>query len=284
MKRTFFISAIVVLFFSMSYAQNGSQETIHGFHVGVLGEGSVSQKISVTPTHGQWPIPAAHATMGWKTGVEFSYHFVRYFGVSLGFAVGSIAPYKFDVCFPNEDFFDAENSFFPFLKKNELVRFQLPLKVEFHTPLYGNWSLYGAVGVKLLNIVEAFDAACRAPEAGNFCGLEDYFYGDILVEDKPERVFFASISEQDRQKMTADMTLNLGVYYRLPYADLIRLSIVGSFSFKDRMAGYYEFPTREAGGVITCRDNYIGLEFAYLHGFKTKAERVLQRQKKGKDQ
>lgn len=283
MRRTINIIIIVVLFFSMSYAQNGLQGTIHGFHVGILGEGNVAQKMSVTPTHGQWPVPTAHATMGWKTGVEFSYHFARYFGASLGIAVGSIAPYKFSISFPNEDFSGTGNEPFPF-KKSELVRFQVPLKVEFHTPLSGNWSLFGAIGANLLNVVEAIDAARRAPAPSQFIGIGNTIYGEILGEDGLERVFYAHIIEQDRQKMTADMTLNVGVYYRLPYADLIRLSIISSFSFKDRMTGRYEFPVLDAGGIITCRHNYIGLEFAYLHGFKTKAERVLQKQKKGEDQ
>ena len=70
------------------------------------------------------------------------------------------------------------------------------------------------------------------------------------------------------------MQLNLGIYYRLPYNDLLRLSVLANVAFKDRFQGWYEYLLQDdAYGALSYRHNHIGLELAYIHSFKTRAGR-----------
>ena len=46
----------------------------------------MAEKLSVHRLAGDLPEPKAYPTLGWKAGVEFSYHFCDYFGVVANFA------------------------------------------------------------------------------------------------------------------------------------------------------------------------------------------------------
>ena len=80
------------------------------------------------------------------------------------------------------------------------------------------------------------------------------------------------LEELDGDKIRADLQLNLGFYYRLPYNDLIRFSILANYSFKDTFHGDYTFlQVDNAYGTYSYRHNHIGFELAYVHCFKKKA-------------
>ena len=92
-------------------------------------------------------------------------------------------------------------------------------------------------------------------------GEMELFYKDILQNNEGYRI-------------RTDMTMNMGIYYRLPFSSLIRASICMNFSFKERLSGYYEFPADNTYGTLTYLHNYIGLELAYLYCFRTKAQKT----------
>lgn len=67
----------------------------NGFHLGVNVEGNVAEKLSVHRIVGDLPEPKAYPTLGWKAGLEFSYHFCDYFGFSVGLDIGTTSQLAF---------------------------------------------------------------------------------------------------------------------------------------------------------------------------------------------
>lgn len=95
--------------------------------------------------------------------------------------------------------------------------------------------------------------------------------------------YFESFLEEELgHKIQLDLLLSIGVYYQLPYNDLIRASLIGNFSFNDKLKGNYEYPLANTSGTMSYRHNHIGLELAYIHCFRTKAQRAAWRASKGK--
>lgn len=68
-------------------------------------------------------------------------------------------------------------------------------------------------------------------------------------------------------KVKADLILNMGFTYRLPYSDLIRLSMTTNISFTDDLTGEYNFVGTTTSGSYHYRHNLLGLEIAYIHCF-----------------
>jgi hypothetical protein len=64
-----------------------------GFHVGITGQAEFINKPSYVALTGSDPAPKGRWTTGWETGIEFSYHFAKYSGISLGINYGTMLSY-----------------------------------------------------------------------------------------------------------------------------------------------------------------------------------------------
>ncbi|MDR0205900.1 MAG: hypothetical protein LBI45_01380, partial [Bacteroidales bacterium] len=85
MKKNIIFVIFILWFLAPSVAQKPvSFYPFKGFHVGITGQAQFIQKAKFIYLTGSDPIPKGKWTYGWETGIEFSYHFVKYFGVSLG--------------------------------------------------------------------------------------------------------------------------------------------------------------------------------------------------------
>lgn len=242
----------------------------NGFHLGLTGQGFLSPRQTVVP-FGDMPAPIFKAGFGWKSGLEVSYHFYDYYGVSVGFDYGTAFRFKSELFFPSSQFFsDGEDRY---IKggKGSICRFQLPIKFEFHYPFKrGNWIFCASVGANLTNILENVGYAKTKTDVFSVT-----WEHNITIFESGETAFISRISERfsdvKAYKIRADLIFDMGVCYRLPYSDLIRATIVVNHVFKDHVLGYYDYPQDDdSWGIISGRNSYVGLELSYIHCFKNK--------------
>ncbi len=252
MKKSFFLVLAFVAFAFASYGQTNQPEHPgpeirpnypNGFHLGLNMQGNVSQRVKVTPSvNVSDPSIKSSPRFGYNFGLEASYHFANYFGVSVGVDFES----KSSVTIQKKD-----NNGYTDLVDFGDRSFSIPVRFEFHYPFKeSNFSLYTALGLCIANIYDYT----------NYCGI----YGEV------EGVQL-NFGDNDDNKPNVSMQLRLGTYYRLPYNDLLRLSITSNLAFKDRLQGSYSY--RYESGKLSYRNNYLGLELSYIHCFRTKEQK-----------
>lgn len=262
MKRIPFIVLFAILL-SVSYGQENRSLFPDGFHIGVTGEGNLAQRMTVVPIGQNWPAPLSEPTLGWQAGLEFSYHFAKYYGISVGLDYGTEAQWKlwrWDG--------DGYMPIGPANARFDVYAFQIPIKAEFHYPiLQSNFFFYGALGVNLINVRESI--------LSKIIGENLFSWHVSGGGHYPTDPYKEYLEELDGDRVRADLQLNLGFYYKLPYNDLIRLSVLANYSFKDTFHGEYTFLLVDnAYGAYSYRHNHIGFELAYVHCFKKKARKT----------
>lgn len=232
----------------------------NGWHIGITGEVNLAQRMSVIPlVTGDAPAPRAKPWVGGRGGIEFSYHFAKYFGVSIGLDYGTTTQYNI------AEWDDCPTGYF-FLSPDYFSNFQMPIKLEFHYPFQNSdFSLFCAAGVNLVDVLQSIIYNCRYRNMpggeGMFCWIFTYSYKHMK--------YFHAVYDDNGYKLKVDMQLNLGAYYRLPYNDLLRMSLCANIAFRDKAQGYYKYDTAHlSSGALCYRHNYLGLEVAYAHCFK----------------
>ncbi len=276
MERKIFITCLFVVCFSCLNQVSAQQYPVftNGFHLGVNVEGNVAEKMCVHRIAGDLPEPKAYPALGWKAGLEFSYHFCDYFGFSVGLDIGTTSQLAFrQYCtelFPMENF---REHFFPIKAQDRRYSLQIPIKMEFSLPIkQSRWSLYGRIGINLIDIIQATYYAVRSdPDVAEaMCRM--IFYGD----EAHDCSFY--LYDANGYKLKVDAQLNLGVYYQLPYHDLLRFGVVANLAFQDKFSGYYKYRLHHNEyGSMTYRHNYLGIELGYIHCFKTRKERIMKK-------
>jgi len=110
-----------------------------GFHVGVIGQVEFVQKPMFYLINDGDPIPKGTWSYGWETGIEFSYHFAKYLGVSIGINYGTALSYDCAIYWRTiPGFNDGEgtaNNYSPRRSPMQDEEIMFPLKFEFHYPL-----------------------------------------------------------------------------------------------------------------------------------------------------
>lgn len=260
MIKNAFVQFSVLIFLggTLSYAQNSNKTYLNGFRLGITGEANVAPAMSVLPTTNSQSTLKAFPAMGGKIGIEFSYYFAKYFGVQVGLDFGSRMQYTL------KEYNAFGNLRGKLQNQIGLWDFSIPVKMVFHVPVAKNVLLYSAVGMNLNNMF-------HRPQSG----FVRHSYGGMVNN----RSLYIELEEP--LKFRIDFQMNAGVCYRLPYNDLIRGGIAANLAFRDNLRGLYQFQEENnTGGMLSYRHNHIGLEFAYIHCFKTKAQRMERSMKK----
>lgn len=275
MKRIFFISTVFLLLLSFSaFSQSNNKNTIlssypDGFHIGLHTEGFLMQKQSIISLSNTFPAFSAKHTTGGTIGIELSYHFCHYFGASIGVSYGTIAKFR------NNFYIPIDNAYYESSADQgaSLQGFQIPINVEFHHPISGsNWFYYANAGINIINAFEAADLAVRGRNHYDQSYGQDHIEITINETNEPIDIFEEGYYAQDLKngKIAVDLQLKAGLYYKLPYSDLIRFGIVSNLSFTDRLQGEYHYSSTNISGTKSYRHNYLGIEFGYIHCFTTK--------------
>jgi len=265
-KYVFFIFLTMSI---CSYAQELQTQSIpiskpfKGFHLGVTGQVEVVEKIAFTSFSKSEFAPIPRQTFGWEAGLEFSYHFAHYYGVSVGLNVGTIRSYLFEYYMRGSKIWDNGIDDYVCIPDNYKLDFLVPVQFEFHYPLKHNFYFTASVGMKLKGLL--------------YCYKKEYNYSHehviSAVTDKQDDAIdiFEMGYEKDLAKLEVDFLSSVGVYYRLPYADLLRLTIGANVSLNNSISGYYKYFDPLSSGTFTINNNFLYFQLSYIHTFDFKS-------------
>ena len=181
-----------------------------------------------------WGIPKS----GFHVGLECSYHFDDYFGVSAALNFGTTA----------ERFF----------------RFSAPLKFEFHYPVSDKVLFTASTGVRL-----------RVPARTFWSGFDenDGYWGFGM--DPVSGISRIGIFEKNVPYV--DIMLDAGIYYRLRNNDYLRFTAGLNFATTNESLGWISGPGSVEGSVTNQRNNHLYFQIAYIQSFN-KQRRIMRAQ------
>jgi len=278
---------IFVFLFFLLYAEAQISPTFYpfkGFHVGITGQAQYMQKCSFVAISGTDPAPKPKMTYGWEAGIEFSYHFAKYFGITAGIKVGTVFSYTFDPYLSDvPDFFGGMitiNEYDDFaihrtMRKNEIL---FPLKIEFHYPLRKDLFFMAEAGVRLRGIFERLyfgkEAIGVFEHAITYSLDPSIAQGDTLLTVD----YYESSVEWNMSKIRCDLLVGLGLYYKLPYGDLLRFTAGVNLSFNP-IGGYYRYFLTDSYGSISIHSSFIYTQLSYVHTLNyQKAKKYVKKQ------
>lgn len=238
-----------------------------GFHIGCLIDAGIMSpaKLSST-TNIQSKLGA-----GGRVGLELSYHFNKYFGVSAGMDYGTTGAFRYHAhC-------DTGNVV-PFDKKDYAfyhLGISLPLKFEFHAPISPKVWLTMDVGMRL-----------RVPWGTIFvrnnATLNAFTSPDETEESYPQLNLKPSVLDPNR--INVDILANVGFYFQIGKSDFLRWTIGVSCPLRDFSTGSYSLHMKEEdpntftmhiplpkdqyeNGTYRLRSNMLYMQIGYIHTF-----------------
>jgi hypothetical protein len=259
MKRISILLFFVFAFVSANYAQNDN--SLDGWHLGGRLEGDVLAPLSIhSTTDNSIFLVNKKPSFGWAVGIEASYNFYKYFGVSIGLDYGTTTNFLF----PTTMFIEYA------------LDFKIPVNFEVHVPLKENWHFYSSVGLCFSNIGGGL-------EEGRLYTENHGVRAEIFISPNNIRKYHSveQFWAQKPCKISIDALVKLGVYYTLPYKDLLRFGIVGNLGLFTKYTGVYNIysvnsadnsETEFDKGYYNYRYNGFGIEVAYIHCFKKKTK------------
>ena len=181
-----------------------------------------------------WGIPKS----GFHVGLECSYHFDDYFGVSAALNFGTTA----------ERFF----------------RFSAPVKFEFHYPVSDKVLFTASTGVRL-----------RVPIRTFLSGFDenDGYWGS----GKDPVSGISRIGVFEKNVPYADIMLDAGIYYRLRNNDYLRFTAGLNFATTNESISWISGPGSVEGTVTIQRNNHLYFQIAYIQSFNKK-HKIIQAQ------
>ena len=280
---------ILFLFLSFSVEAQKSPPfyPFKGFHVGITGQAEFIQKPAFFLLNDGDPIPKGRSTVGWETGIEFSYHFAKYFGFSAGINYGTALSYDCAIYWRTipgyNDVWGTANDYEPRHSPVQDEEIMFPIKFEFHYPLHKNFFLTAEAGVKLKGIQHRLSYGKDV--TGNYSSSVG-----VLVRPDPdvdpnvpsdEIPYFRYWGKRNLSEITCNVLIGLGLYYKLPYGDLLRFTTGVNLSFKNIIEGYYVYEISQSWGIFAVRNDFIYTQLSYIHTLNwQKAKKYLKKQEK----
>jgi hypothetical protein len=250
--------------------KNASFYPFQGFHVGITAQAEYIQKCSFQALTGTDPAPKPLWTYGWETGIEFSYHFAKYFGISFGINYGTILSFDHDIFLSMAPDFQGGweeiNKYDPFLNAVYDCELLFPIKLEFHYPISKNLFFNTEIGVKIKGI---------RPGMNNMIRWKTYLKGYSYIIDLPSSsgnnfeqiMYYEDLGWRDMSRVHCDLLLGLGLYYKLPYGDLLRFNFGVNVSFKPIIEGYYRYFLTDSYGTFAVKNDFLYTQLSYIHTF-----------------
>lgn len=208
----------------------------NGFHFGYTAEAEIVHPIELIDVTTGKEI-YTRPRLGGRVGLEFSYHFADYFGVSAALDLGiqglSMVGFK--------DYFGVS----------------MPLKFEFHYPLADKLWITANVGTQIRmpwrTFLYGFDGSRGSNESSDYSddfqqiGYQNYVYN--------RNVFYA------------DIMIDVGVYFQLPSQNYLRFLVGLNVATTDFAQGYVSHHQYDGKQYMFQRNHYLYFQIAYLHGF-----------------
>lgn len=208
----------------------------NGFHFGYTAEAEIVHPIELIDVTTGKEI-YTRPRLGGRVGLEFSYHFADYFGVSAALDLGiqglSMVGLK--------DYFGVS----------------MPLKFELHYLLADKLWITANVGTQIRmpwrTFLYGFDASRGSNESSDYSddfqqiGYQNYVYN--------RNVFYA------------DIMTDVGVYFQLPSQNYLRFLVGLDIATTDFAQGYVSHYQYDGKQYMFQRNHYLYFQIAYLHGF-----------------
>ena len=208
----------------------------NGFHFGYTAEAEIVHPIELIDVTTGKEI-YTRPRLGGRVGLEFSYHFADYFGVSAALDLGiqglSMVGLK--------DYFGVS----------------MPLKFEFHYPLADKLWITANVGTQIRmpwrTFLNGFDASRGSNESSDYSddfqqiGYQNFVYN--------RNVFYA------------DIMTDVGVYFQLPSRNYLRFLVGLDVATTDFAQGYVSHHQYDGKQYMFQRNHYLYFQIAYLHSF-----------------
>lgn len=219
--------------------QTKVQKVLHdspfnGFHFGYTLEANLVHPVEMTSVN-TGAKSFSSLRFGGRLGLECSYNFADYFGVSAALDYGYIGVDKVGF--------------------REYYGLSMPLKFEFHYPISDKLWVTANVGTQLrmpwMTFLYGFDRN-GGESNGNFCFVGNHtIWGNNLY---------------DRYVFYADIMLDGGVYYQLPNQDYLRFLLGLNVATTNYGRGNVTL-SRDNEQYFSQRNHYLYFQIAYLHGF-----------------
>jgi hypothetical protein len=277
---------ILLLFFSSNAQKTPSFYPFKGFHVGITGQAEYIQKCTYVALTGVEPAPRSRWTSGGEIGMEFSYHFAKYFGIAIGINYGTVLSYKRDQyisTLPLEtgEFLEVngyDRSFITMSDKEMLF----PIKIEFHYPLRKDLFFTAEAGVKIKGIFQKLACLKYNYWEGSYgTGCNYSIYDDYDPEEDVwyTKPYYRDLGLRDMRTISCNLLLGIGLYYQLPYGDLLRFTTGINVSFNNIIEGYYRYYLTDSYGTFSVKNDFIYTQLSYIHTLNwQKAKKYVKKQ------
>ncbi len=249
-----------------------------GFHVGCLIDAGIMSPAKLSSTTYIQSKPGG----GGRIGLEFSYHFNKYFGVSAGMDYGTTGAFRYHA--------HCDMGYIvPFDKKDYAfyhLGISLPVKFEFHAPISPKVWVTLSTGMRLrVPWGTIFIRNKGILNSGNsLIGVDD---SDETEEPYPQLNLTPSVLDPNR--INVDILANVGFYFQLGKNDFLRWTIGVSCPIQDFSTGSYSLhmieevpstvtmhippPTdRYENGTYRLRSNMFYMQIVYIHTFKKRKQ------------
>ena len=262
MKTLKSIFLIVLFLLLLSYPEAQSSPSFYpfkGFHVGITGQAEFINKSTFIPFNSfnpfiNVPDPSGVMTYGWEAGIEFSYHFAKYFGVSIGMNFGTVLTYNYKFFRDRRpDTFEVWEKASKYERQDYEIGSHFPIKFEFHYPLRSNFFLTAEAGIKLKGIFNGIVYGNRQMK----------MYTHVLSYEETD--IFLTRGYRDISKVRCDLLVGLGFYYKLPHGDLLRFTAGINHAFSPDLVGEYMYLIPLSGGSFAVKHDFIYTQISYIH-------------------
>lgn len=245
------------------------EELFQGFHLGYIGQFDLMMPAQLTEDSRLMSVPR----VGGHAGLEFSYHFARWFGVSAALNYGTTGALRLKFYWQEGN---PET-----IKRNYLygTGLSMPVKFEFHYPISPKaWAIVDA-GVRIRmpwnTFIHGYDR--DHSELGENNSSD---YSEQLSEDNPLILNYNYI---DRDILNLDILAGVGMYFRLPNNDLLRWNVGLNAALRQFAIGSYvhriynatnstmlpqEDEYQDILGDFSLRNHFFYAQIAYIHTFK----------------
>ena len=209
----------------------------NGFHFGYTLEADIVHPVEMidkTTAKTTYSKPR----FGGRFGLECSYHFADYFGVSAALDFGVIN----DALYRGFDYYGLS----------------MPLKFEFHYPVADKLWITANAGAQL-----------RMPWRTFLYGYDysDGRYINIITYDSTQCTYINQDIVRNRNVFYADIMADVGLYYQLPNQDCLRFLVGLNIATTDFSKGFTGREPNDRHTYIFERNHYLYFQMAYLHSF-----------------
>ena len=207
---------------------------MNGFHLGYTIQYNLMEPTMKRDFGANWKASGLLPS-GFHVGVECSYHFDDYFGVSAALNFGTNA--------------------------ERFLRFSMPVKFEFHYPVSEKVLFTANAGVRL-----------RVPARTFLSGFDkdDGWWGHDINPATGTRI--EGIIE--RNIPYADIMLDAGIYYKLRNDDYLRFTIGLNFATTNESVTWFSIPGQDEPTEAIHRNNHLYFQIAYVQSFDKQRKRM----------